>query len=347
MPLFDTTIRVVYNHLNLTPFGLVSIRNYAARKGTRAKRAKSKVKVEVQKVGFIPHNQRDLASFLASRPKLKFDDSWKQLPLDNVYPHKYYQWTVYPFIEAIQCLKETNHPDMYNQPNANVHVNIDLNMEGEKKNRMHDNFYRIAPIPHKFDHVEERTVMVFTKDVAKQEAARAAGAGMAGGVELIKDIQNGSIMLTDFQHFVAEPTILPELVSLRGLMKRKFPNPNAGTLDDDVTMVVERIVNGVNYSALKDEYEKDFGQVKTVIGNLNMEPHHLEANFISLIKDIHSVKPKREGPFITRCLLWSPPSNEKLKVDHKQYLDIKETKKLKRQQSGNEVSDEVQEAVVQ
>lgn len=249
---------------------MVSIRNYAARKGTRAKRAKSKVKVEVQKVGFIPHNQRDLASFLASRPKLKFDDSWKQLPLDNVYPHKYYQWTVYPFIEAIQCLKETNHPDMYNQPNANVHVNIDLNMEGEKKNRMHDNFYRIAPIPHKFDHVEERTVMVFTKDVAKQEAARAAGAGMAGGVELIKDIQNGSIMLTDFQHFVAEPTILPELVSLRGLMKRKFPNPNAGTLDDDVTMVVERIVNGVNYSALKDEYEKDFGQVKTVIGNVSL-----------------------------------------------------------------------------
>lgn len=30
----------------------------AARKGTREKARKKKVKVEVQKIGFIPHNQR-------------------------------------------------------------------------------------------------------------------------------------------------------------------------------------------------------------------------------------------------------------------------------------------------
>lgn len=35
------------------------VRNYAARKGTREKKKKTKVKVEVQKIGFIPHNQRD------------------------------------------------------------------------------------------------------------------------------------------------------------------------------------------------------------------------------------------------------------------------------------------------
>lgn len=34
-------------------------RNYAARKGTREKRKKQKVKVEEEKVGFIPHNQRN------------------------------------------------------------------------------------------------------------------------------------------------------------------------------------------------------------------------------------------------------------------------------------------------
>lgn len=33
-------------------------RNEAARKGTREKARKKKVKVEVKKVGFIPHNQR-------------------------------------------------------------------------------------------------------------------------------------------------------------------------------------------------------------------------------------------------------------------------------------------------
>lgn len=33
--------------------------HYAARKGTREKMRKKKVKVEVKKVGFIPHNLRD------------------------------------------------------------------------------------------------------------------------------------------------------------------------------------------------------------------------------------------------------------------------------------------------
>lgn len=38
---------------------VIQVRNYAARKGTREKKKKAKVKVEVQKVGFIPHNQRE------------------------------------------------------------------------------------------------------------------------------------------------------------------------------------------------------------------------------------------------------------------------------------------------
>lgn len=36
----------------------LQVRNYAARKGTREKAKKKKVKVEVKKVGFIPHNLR-------------------------------------------------------------------------------------------------------------------------------------------------------------------------------------------------------------------------------------------------------------------------------------------------
>lgn len=35
------------------------IRNYAARKGTRERKQKKKVKTEEVKVGFIPHNMRD------------------------------------------------------------------------------------------------------------------------------------------------------------------------------------------------------------------------------------------------------------------------------------------------
>jgi large subunit ribosomal protein L1 len=44
--------------INFLPIGFLQARNYAARKGTREKAKKKKVKIVVQKVGFIPHNKR-------------------------------------------------------------------------------------------------------------------------------------------------------------------------------------------------------------------------------------------------------------------------------------------------
>lgn len=54
---------------------------------------------------------------------------------------------------------------------------------------------------------------------------------------------------------------------------------------------------------------------------------HLEQNLVALLKDIDSVRPKREGKFITRVLLKSPPSSEKFKIDP--FLYIPEENKQK------------------
>lgn len=37
-------------------------------------------------------------------------------------------------------------------------------------------------------------------------------------------------MLPDFDFIVAHPSILPEMVAIKGLLKKKFPNPGAGKL---------------------------------------------------------------------------------------------------------------------
>lgn len=124
-------------------------------------------------------------------------------------------------------------------------------------------------MPQKFDHGEDRSIIAFAKSPEMQEEAKAAGAHLAGGVELIKDIQNGRISLQDFQYIIAHPNILPELVSVRGLMKRRFPNPKSGTLDVDLPSLVNKFLHGVSYSAVKDEYEKDFGIIETVIGTVS------------------------------------------------------------------------------
>lgn len=42
--------------------------------------------------------------------------------------------------------------------------------------------------------------------------------------------QNGELSLKDFNFVVAHPDILPELVLVRGLLKRKFPNQKSGIL---------------------------------------------------------------------------------------------------------------------
>lgn len=150
--------------------------------------------------------------------------------------------------------------------------------------------------------------------------ARQAGATLVGGVELIKDITNGELLLTDYQYVIAHPNILPELVALRGLMKRKFPNPKAETLGANLSEMIKRFSDGISYAAAKDEHQQDFGLITTTIGTLNMETKYLEENLRSLLQDINSVRPKREGRFITRVLLKSPPSREQLKIDAFQYV---------------------------
>ncbi|XP_036323882.1 39S ribosomal protein L1, mitochondrial [Rhagoletis pomonella] len=292
----------------------------AARKGTREKARKKKVKVEVKKVGFIPHNQRDKKVNL-QRENLHFDDSWKQVPQDNVFILKYYRWPIYTVAEAIQCHRETHHTSMYNEPNAPLNVHIELDMRAEKKNRFVDNFQRMAMIPHKFEHGEERKILVFAKGNEQISEAREAGASLVGGIELIKDITNGELLLTDYQYVIAHPNILPELVALRGLMKRKFPNPRSETLGTNLAEMIERFSNGISYSAAKDEHQQDFGLISTSVGTLEMATEQLEENLRSLLQDVDSVRPKREGErFIKRVLLKSPPSSERLKIDAFRYV---------------------------
>lgn len=97
------------------------------------------------------------------RANRHFDDSWKQTPVDNCYFIKYYRWPVYTIQEAIQCHRESHHPSMLNEPSAPLVVDIELNMVAEKSTKFLDNFSRMARVPHKYKHGEERRILVFSK----------------------------------------------------------------------------------------------------------------------------------------------------------------------------------------
>lgn len=271
------------------------------------------------------------------------DDSWKAIPLDDVYVGKYYRWRVYSVQEAIDYHRETHHPTVYNVPNAQLIAHVELNMKGDKGTKMVENFHRMAPVKHKFAHGEERSILVLAKGQEFVEIARNAGAAHVGGPELVKDIQNGDIVLSDYQHIIAHPNILPELVPVRGLMKKKFPNPKAGTLGVDIENLVQRFLNGIQYSGMKDEHQNDFGLVTAAIGTLEMDSKHLEENLVSLLQDIDLLRPKRAGNFITRVLLKSPPSPEQFKIDPFLYVPEGKQEVKKETKKGSKKPAKVQE----
>lgn len=130
-------------------------------------------------------------------------------------------------------------------------------------------FTRVVAIPHRFDHGEERSILALSKSSEIYDDIRNAGAQLVGGLDLIKSIQSGSLSLQDFKYILAHPNILPELSALRGLMKRKFPNPNSGTLDGDLVKATEKFLHGICYSLVKDEHEPEFGTINAAIGTVS------------------------------------------------------------------------------
>nr|CAD7263127.1 unnamed protein product [Timema shepardi] len=411
---------------------MCQVRHFAARKGTREKIRKKKVKVEVKKVEFIPHNLRNKNKLKAPTMMKRVVDFWKKESHDDVWIAKYHRWRVYSFQEAVSCHRETHHPTVYNIPDAPLNIVIELDMKAEKKNKFLDNLNRIVAVPYAFDQGEERAILALCKTPELQKIALEAGANLAGDLELIKDIQNthsvrqqinshcfdnipkdlnkpvpvyarlhnqafrtyhptksvqqfstntmgtaspmdqsGEVSLQDFQFVVAHLNILPELSSLRGLMKRKFPttktgidaqahrrhfkvvfshpwnsssnhcNGCPGNLGADLATMVSKFRYGIQYTSSKDEHEEDFGRIEVTVGKLDMEASQLEANFAAIIQDVLSVAPKKEAPFVTRCLAVCPPSVETLKLDIEPYVGLKSQEKSEEVGEEDEGADEV------
>lgn len=146
---------------------------------------------------------------------------------------------------------------------------------------------------------------------------------MAGNEELIKKVTSGELLLADYQYIIAHPNILPELVSLRGLLKRRFPSVKLDTLGVHLAAMVQRFAEGISYKAVKDDLQQDFGLITANVGPLDMDAQQLQENLIALLKDVDSVRPKRTGKFITRVLLKCPPARECFKIDP--FLYVSET----------------------
>lgn len=160
-----------------------------------------------------------------------------------------------------------------------------------------------VPLPHGSGKTVR--VVVFAKNGASADAARAAGAEHVGFDELIKKCNEG---WSDFDVAIATPEAMIEVRKLgkvlgpRGLM----PNPKTGTVTDDTAKAVREVKAG------RVEFKTDkAGNVHVPVGKLSFTPEQLTDNARVVVDAVVKARPSSvKGTFVHRCTLsatMSPP----------------------------------------
>eukprot|EP00227_Mantoniella_beaufortii_P018787 CAMPEP_0197595012 /NCGR_PEP_ID=MMETSP1326-20131121/21870_1 /TAXON_ID=1155430 /ORGANISM="Genus nov. species nov., Strain RCC2288" /LENGTH=357 /DNA_ID=CAMNT_0043161293 /DNA_START=169 /DNA_END=1242 /DNA_ORIENTATION=- len=144
----------------------------------------------------------------------------------------------------------------------------------------------VANLPHGTG--KKIRVCVFAEGVHADEA-RAAGADVVGGEELINEIKTLGAGAIDFDKAVAHPDMMPKLSAIarvlgpRGLM----PNPKVGTVSSDIKGAVASFRLGrVEFRAEKNAI------VHAIVGKASFDQKHLEENISAIMATIMDLRPK-------------------------------------------------------
>lgn len=141
-------------------------------------------------------------------------------------------------------------------------------------------------------------VLVFCNDKLK-EAATAAGADYAGGMELAEKIQKENWF--DFDVVIASPDMMGVVGRLGRVLGPKglMPNPKAGTVTPDVAKAVKESKAG------KIEFRLDKANIiHCPIGKASFTAEQLEANYEALMGAVWKAKPAAaKGQYIKSAVL--------------------------------------------
>lgn len=142
-------------------------------------------------------------------------------------------------------------------------------------------------------------VAVFAEGDAA-EAAKAAGADVVGGVELVEKVQGG---FTDFDVAVAVPAMMRHVGKLGRILgpQGKMPSPKAGTVTDDPAKAVGE------FRAGRVEYRvDDTANVHAPIGKKSFPAEKLIENAQAIIASVKAAKPAAaKGQYVLKMAITS------------------------------------------
>ncbi|XP_051160174.1 39S ribosomal protein L1, mitochondrial [Leptopilina boulardi] len=302
-------------------------RNYALRKGTREKKLKQKLRNITAKRSreLKQPKKKTLKGDVPDAIRFSLVDTHRMSP-DNVWLQKYYSPKVYTFEEAVQCHREVFHPTIYDISDAKLTAAFEVNMKGPSKSKMLNTFHSLVSIPHKFHSDGQKSIMVIAGTPELQDIAKNAGAQHVAGPEIIRLIKIGEMSVSDYDHIIAHPQILPQLLTIKGILKNKFPSLKQGTLGADLDATIYKHLHGVRYTCIANSNYPDYGYCEVPFGTVEMTTPQLKENFKTLLDDLLTRKPKIPEPMILRICIKCSPSTEAFKLDLKEFIkeEVKE-----------------------
>ena len=154
---------------------------------------------------------------------------------------------------------------------------------------------------------KSKKVLVITKG-AKVEEAKAAGADIVGGEEILADIQKGWL---DFEVMIATPDMMAQLGKLGRILGPKglMPNPKTGTVTMDVAKAVQETKAGkVTYRTDKN------GNVHMPIGRVSFDDEKLVENFKTVYDLMVRSKPSTAKGVYMKNIVISSTMGPSIKV---------------------------------
>lgn len=182
----------------------------------------------------------------------------------------------YPINEAIELLEKTNTVKF--DPTVEVHFN--LNIDPKHADQM---IRSTISLPNG----SGKTSKICAFSDANAEELKKAGAAIAGGEELIDDIEKWNVSL-DFDVCVATPSMMRHLGKIARILGPKglMPNPKAGTVWEELSTIIKEISNG------KFEFKNDKqGNLHSLFWKLSFWSKKLQQNLEHFIKTVQEVKP--------------------------------------------------------
>ena len=211
----------------------------------------------------------------------------------------------YPLKSAVEVLAKFPKAKF----NETVEVAFRLGVDPKQSDQM---VRGTVPLPHGSGKTVK--VLVFARNGAAADAARAAGAEFVGFDDMIKKCVEG---WSDFDVAIATPEAMSEVRKLgkvlgpRGLM----PNPKTGTVTDDTAKAVKEVKAG------RVEFKLDkAGNVHVPVGKANFTPAQIAENARAVIEAVAKARPASvKGVYLESCTLsatMSPP----IAIDLREFL---------------------------